>query len=237
MVISDLHYEKQVFRNVDESRAWDWLLSIVEYHEPSLLLSCGDWGSAVNPEEFNELLSKTIVLTIYGNHENLDVLSKLYNVKSSSYLPVLMEDARVYNIGGLRVAGISGIVAKKRKMKKGVPRKRAEEFIDVALRLKDKNVDVLLLHEAPSLEIYRKIISFDFRTETALEAIKIIKPKIVFNGHLHFSPYTIYKFNDISTLYVRIDSSQAHRHYALYYPSKELIEVWRDYEKVDEVKV
>ena len=28
LVISDLHYDKRVFRGVDESRAWEWLLSI-----------------------------------------------------------------------------------------------------------------------------------------------------------------------------------------------------------------
>ena len=87
MVISDLHYEKRVFRGVDESRALSWLMEVVDYHRPDLLLSCGDWGSAINPEEFYELLGKTIVLSIYGNHENLEVLRTLHNVNSSMHLP------------------------------------------------------------------------------------------------------------------------------------------------------
>ncbi len=49
-----------------------------------------------------------MVLTIYGNHEMIEVLSKLYNVtpnvRSNSYLPVLMEDGKIYDIKSLRVA-------------------------------------------------------------------------------------------------------------------------------------
>ena len=108
MVISDLHYEKRVFRGIDESRAWEWLLGIVDYHKPDLLLSCSDWGSAINPGEFYELLRKVVVLTIYGNHENLEVLKSLHNVRCDKYLPVLIEDGRVYVFEGLKIAGISG---------------------------------------------------------------------------------------------------------------------------------
>lgn len=62
MVISDLHYDKHIFEGVDESRAWEWLLSMVDYHKPDILLSCGDGGTAINFEEFYELLKKIIVL-------------------------------------------------------------------------------------------------------------------------------------------------------------------------------
>jgi len=129
MVISDLHYDKRIFKGVDESKAWSWLVEVVDYHKPDLLLSCGDWGSAISSEEFYELLRKTVVLTIYGNHENLEVLKSLHNVRCDKYLPVLMEDGRVYAFEGLKVAGVSGIIARKRKVKKGVPRKTPEEFL------------------------------------------------------------------------------------------------------------
>lgn len=119
IVICDLHYDRRFYRGFDESRAWSWLNSIVDHHRPDLILSCGDWGSAINHREFFSLLRRTIVLSIYGNHENMDVLSSLYNVRGDRYLPVLMEDGRVYEFGNLRIAGISGIVSKKRKTKKG----------------------------------------------------------------------------------------------------------------------
>ena len=44
------------------------------------------------------MLRKTIVLTIYGNHGNMKVLTRLYSTRTNSGgLPVLMEDARIYN--------------------------------------------------------------------------------------------------------------------------------------------
>ncbi len=89
LVISDLHYEKRTFRGMDKSKAWSWLMSIVDYHKPDLLLSCGDWGSAVTLVEFCTILEKTVVLTIYGNHENMPVLESLHNVKEP--LPVLLK--------------------------------------------------------------------------------------------------------------------------------------------------
>ena len=125
-IISDLHYEKRVFRGIDESKTWSWLMEVIDYHRPDLLLSCGDWGSMINPEEFYKLLRKTIVLSIYGNHENLELLRALYNVNSSKYLPVLMKNSKIYEFGGLRISGISGIIAKKKKVKKGVPRRTPE---------------------------------------------------------------------------------------------------------------
>jgi len=70
----DLHYDRRVFRGVDGPMAWEWLLGVVDYHRSGLLLSCDDWGTAINEAEFCELLKKTVVLTIYDNHENVDVL-------------------------------------------------------------------------------------------------------------------------------------------------------------------
>ena len=154
MIVSDLHYERRVFRGVDESRAWEWLLSIVDYHRPDLLLSCGDWGSAINEGGFYKLLRRVIVLTIYGNHENMDVLRKMYNIKTDNYLPILMEDGRVYELSGLRIAGISGIIASKRKVKKGVPRRTPNEFLEVAKKFKEKKIDILLIHETPTCPSY-----------------------------------------------------------------------------------
>jgi len=87
LAICDLHYDRRIYRGFDEGRAWEWLLSIVDYHSPEYLLSCGDWGTAVNEAEFQMLLGRTIVLTIYGNHDDVEVLSKLYNVRSTATCP------------------------------------------------------------------------------------------------------------------------------------------------------
>jgi len=189
-------------------------------------------GSAINSEEFYELLRKTVVLTIYGNHEDLEVLKSLYNVRCDKYLPVLMEDGRVYAFEGLKVAGVSGIIARKRKVKKGVPRKTPEEFLGAAEKLRNKGIDVLLIHEAPYLPDLFPFMRDSISSRTALRAIEIVKPRVVFNGHMHFGGYKIYEFS-YGTKYVYLDSSQANRHYAILYTNNAKLEMWRDREVVD----
>ena len=231
MIVSDLHYERRVFRGVDESRAWEWLLSIVDYHRPDLLLSCGDWGSAINEGGFYKLLRRVIVLTIYGNHENMDVLRKMYNIKTDNYLPILMEDGRVYELSGLRIAGISGIIASKRKVKKGVPRRTPNEFLEVAKKFKEKKIDILLIHETPYLPELFLFMKDDYTSRTALEAVRVVKPRLVFNGHMHYGGYKFYEFS-FGTKYVYIDSSQQNRHYAILSINNMKLEVWKDFEEV-----
>ena len=232
LIISDLHYDRKIYKGVDESKAWSWLLSIVDYHKPDLLLSCGDWGSAISFGEFYELLKKTIVLSIYGNHENMEVLTKLYNIKSDKYLPVLMEDGRIYEFCSLKIAGISGIISTKRKSRKGVPRKRPDEFIEVAKRLVGKNIDILLIHEVPYLPNLFKNIRDSVPSRTALKAVELIKSKIVINGHMH-DGFKVYKFN-FGTLYLNVDSSQLSRHYLVMDENK--VSIYKDVDQITEFK-
>jgi len=231
LIISDLHYDKRIFRGVDESKAWSWLVEVVDYHKPGLLLSCGDWGTAISFEEFYALLKKVIVLTIYGNHENMDVLTKLYNVKTNEYLPVLMEDARIYEYAGLRIAGINGIIAKKKKTKKGVPRKTPDEFLEYTQKLADKDIDILLLHETHYLPELFPFMRDDFASRTALEAVKIVKPRLVINGHMHYGGYRVYGF-PFGTKYIYVSSDQKERHYLILKNNKLEVEVWRDFDLV-----
>jgi len=232
LIISDLHYNNRVFRGVDESVAWSWLMTIIDYHRPDLLISLGDWGEAINEAEFYELLKKVRVWSIYGNHENLEVLKKMYNVITDSYEPVLMGDGEVREFNGVRFGGINGIVALRCRLRKGIPRKRPGEYVEIAKSLAGK-IDILLLHDSPWLEEYRGMIARDERTQAVAIAIYEARPKIVFCGHLHLSPYTIYRF-DYGTLYVRIDSSQKHRCYAVLNINNKKIEIWRDLEIVEE---
>ena len=234
MVISDLHYDKRVYKDVDESKAWSWLMSIVDYHKPDLLISLGDWGEAVNEEEFFELLKKVRVWSIYGNHENIEVLKRMYNVLVDKYEPILMEDGEVWGFAGLRFGAINGIVALRRRMRKGVPRKRPEEYIEIAMRLRGK-IDVLLLHDSPKLPLEEyKFIANDGRAQAVGIAVYEAKPKLALCGHLHMSPYTVYKY-EYGTMYVRIDSSQKHRAYLILYNTGSMrLEIWKDYEVLEE---
>ncbi len=230
MIISDLHYDKKVFHGIDESRAWKWLLSIVDYHRPDLLISLGDWGEAINEVEFYELLKKVRVWSLYGNHENMNVLRKMYNILTDSYEPILMNDGEIREFNGIRFGGINGIIAFRRRERKGVPRKRPEEFVEIAKKLSGR-VDVLLLHDSPWIPLPEyKGITNDERTRAVEEAINVVKPRLVLCGHLHVSPYTIYRY-DFSTLYIRVDSSQKHRCYAILCTNNMEIEIWRDFQK------
>jgi len=230
MIISDLHYDSR-----NSSKSWEWLVDIVDYHKPNLLIGLGDWGEAVNEAEFYELLRKVRVWSIYGNHENLNVLKNAYNVLSGYHEPVLLSDGEVREFSGLRFGAINGIIALRRREKKGMPRKRSEEFIAVAKRLSGK-IDILLLHDSPWLEEYKGRIAHDERTIAASIAVYEARPKIVFCGHLHLSPYTIHRF-EYGTLYIRIDSSQKHRCYAILYPNNMKVEIWIDDREVNDVSI
>ena len=228
LIISDLHYDHKICKSVDESKAWSWLMSIVDHHKPDLLLSCGDWGTAITHEKFYDLLGKCVVLTIYGNHENVNVLKSLYNVKTNEHLPVLMKDGEIYEFDGLKIAGINGIISERKKSRKGVPRKRPEEYLKVANTLASKNIDILLIHEVPLiLPLFN--ITDTTSSRVTLEAIKIIRPKLVVNGHMH-ARFKYYEFS-FNTRYVNIDSSQASRYYVIIKVNgHKKIEVWKDYE-------
>ena len=72
--------------------AWGWLTDIAEYHKPSLLLSAGDLGMAMNLWKLKDLVSRVTFLTVYGNHDNLAILRR---VRNPSGLPVLMAGVTV----------------------------------------------------------------------------------------------------------------------------------------------
>jgi len=57
-----------------------------------------------------------------------------------------------------------------------VPRRTPEEYLAIAEKLRGKDIDVLLLHETPCLLELFPFMRIDYCCETALRAIKIIKP-------------------------------------------------------------
>ncbi len=230
LFISDLHYELKYHKGVDESKAWDWLINLIDTHKPSLILSAGDWGSAITIDDFLELTAKVPVLTIYGNHENLDVLTNVFNVKLNR--PILIRDGEVVNFNGIKISGINGIVNLSGKPKARVPRKKPEEYLRVAMRI-PKNIDILILHEVPNLQEYKGKITYSVGAEVAYEAIMLIKPRIVLNGHLHISHYTATRIDSI--LYLRVDSSQSSRCYAVISLLESVVEVYRDRAVVKEI--
>ena len=232
LVISDLHYDRRVFRGVDESVAWGWLLDIVGFHRPDVLLCCGDWGTAISIEEFGELLRCTLVLSIYGNHERMDVLGGLWNTREPG-LPVLMRDGEIYVLGGLRIAGVNGIVSPRDGVVGGVPRRTPEEFLRIASMLRGKRVDLLLMHETPCLPSLFPFMQETINCRTAFRAAEIVRPRILVNGHMHSGGYktTILPWG---TRYIYIDTSQQNRHYLTIQTreNQAIIQAWKDYHTI-----
>lgn len=214
---------------MDESRSWDWLLGVVGYHSPEYVLSCGDWGFALSTDDIYTLLEKAVVSSIYGNHENIGVLGSARSLRAR--FPVIMRDGRVYEVGGLRVAGISGVISERRKRTRElVPRKTSEEYLSVARSLRGEGIDILLIHEAPYIPELLPSVKMSPSSVTSLEAIRTVEPRLAIRGHVHEDSLEAYRVSP-KTRYVRLDSSQLSRRYLVLTAEGGWVNVdkWQDY--------
>jgi Icc-related predicted phosphoesterase len=227
MVISDLHYEKAYHHRVWEGEAYRWLLRIVKKARPASLIALGDLGHAWLPADWERLTDMVPVHAIYGNHDNLDVLRSAVN---SDGTRVLAEDGEVRMIAGLKVGFISGIMAGdgRLRVKDGVPRRSAEDFLSAAAKL--AGVDVLATHASPDLPEYGGRYHASEEFEVLDRVINQVNPLLSVSGHLA-GPYTLSKLGDSTVL--RIDSSQAERHYALLDPDAKQVRIMHDYDLVE----
>ncbi len=128
LVISDLHFEDELHKGVDESRAFQWLKKIIAKEKPDVLIGLGDWGHAWKPEDWQVLLQCIKVYAIYGNHENLELLESLRNPDKSS---IIQQDGQVQTIGGLKFGFINGVISDPPKIKEGVPRRSSADFFGI----------------------------------------------------------------------------------------------------------
>jgi hypothetical protein len=147
--------------------------------------------------DFSDILSRTKLIAVYGNHENFSI------VKNFS-----IRDGQIISVGDMKVTGINGLIGDDENY--GIP---PNKFLRIISRLRDKNVDVLITHQPPYLpEIYPKM-RYDEATELMLQALEQIKPKLHLNGHMTAGCYSYYKFE--WGKYLRVDSSSKFRCYAI----------------------
>lgn len=107
----------------------------------------------------------------------------------------------------------------------------------MAERLRDEDIDILLMHETPYIPELFPFMDERLGARTALEAVGMIKPKVVINGHMHSGGFKTHRFR-WGARYIYIDSSQASRHYLVLKHSGRLyVEVLRDLEKIDEIEI
>ena len=227
MLVSDLHYETTYHHGVWEGEAYEWLLKMIKNARPESLIALGDLGHAWLPVDWKSLTDLVPVHAIYGNHDNLDVLGSAVNRDGTK---VLADDGEVRTIGGLRVGFINGIMAKKGKLKvkDGVPRQTADDFLSAASKL--AGIDVLATHASPNLPEYGGRYHPSEEFEVLDKVIRQANPVLSVSGHLS-GPYTLSKIGDSAVL--RIDSSPAERHYALITSGPRKITIMHDYDVVE----
>jgi Icc-related predicted phosphoesterase len=220
VVVSDIHYEQNTFHGIDESRAFDWLLYLLLELSPTDLIGLGDWGYAWTIQRWEEITSIVKVHTIFGNHDDLEVLNQIKNINNSR---ILTRDAEVRNINGFNFGFINGIVTEDGGIKKGNPRKTPDQYLAMAKKL--PSIDFLCTHESPLMPNPCDKPN-GIGSMTAKMALDISRPIISLSGHLHGAVV----FKQIGkTVAIRIDSSQAQRQYIVVETQNREIEIWGEY--------
>ncbi|ALU12575.1 hypothetical protein EYM_05320 [Ignicoccus islandicus DSM 13165] len=180
-LVSDVHCNESVLKVAKLSK---------------VIVSSGDWDFC--PSDFFRKVSEAFdaVYTIHGNNDDIDKLEKYF---------YLIRDGEVVNVRGIKVGGVNGIISPKgTPNKKGVPRKKPEEFLKWALAIKGK-VDLYLTHEVPFLPSFFGRIWKNEATLSALRALVEVRPKVALIGHLHAFKCKIGNYGE--TRLVHVDTS------------------------------
>jgi Icc-related predicted phosphoesterase len=204
LAITDVH-DLPGFENV---------IRMIDEVKPDLLLSCGDWGSNLPNEKhptklegfkplqyetlFVPILNKVPMYTLYGNHDVLDVLENLIN---SSKTKCLIPDIKPIWFNGVKIVGINGNYAWKKRMPWHKTFYDLEHFNDLLefsdkLKEKFKDLDILMTHEQPTTIPKTKKLGQPILTQIAAK----LKPKIHLSGHVHHAA----KYFDGTTVFANL---------------------------------
>ena len=169
LAVSDLHG--------DLDSAW----AAVEAAQPDVLLSCGDWGDPedVDLADLQAFTERLPVYTVFGNHDPLDALPRWTNRDGA---PVLLPNGEAVSVGGVVLAGISGIWATTHRKPFYIT---DEEVDEAALQLVGKRVDILLSHGCPSGVADLTLHDRHGGQRCFLRAFQVAQPRIYLTGHLH----------------------------------------------------
>ncbi|MGC8596825.1 MAG: metallophosphoesterase family protein [Thermocladium sp.] len=213
LLVSDLH------KSIEprEFYAIDWLIDLIDEIKPDALISAGDWDEYVTPNDMHEVISRTALFTIYGNHENFGLIKRY-----------AISDGSIHVVKGLRVSGVNGLIGEE----EGEYIISVDRFMKVIERVKRRvdRPDIFIMHQPPYLPDQYPWMRRDRYSEVALEAINILKPRLLLNGHMTGSCYNYGKYE--WGTYLRVDSSQRYRCYAVLTISDARIRVFNDNEEV-----
>jgi len=170
LVVSDLHGDLEAARRA---------AGLVR---PDLILCCGDWGDPdqVTEPDLAEFLEIAPVYSTFGNHDPLDILSRLRNRDGS---PVLLAQGTVHEFAGLRLAAIGGIWAKSHTKSHYVT--DADVDLAAARIAQAGPVDILLTHGCPIGLADLAPTGRHGGQRCFLEAFNTVKPRLHLCGHLH----------------------------------------------------
>lgn len=173
VAVGDLHGDTApLFRLLDAEEPVDGLLCV------------GDWGDpgAVAPREWEALLVRVPMLTVFGNHDDLALLATLRNRNDGSAV-LLEQGERRAGFCGLSVAGVSGIWAKSHRLPHYVT---DEDVAGWAAKLSaGPPVDILLTHGCPVGVADRTPSGRPGGQRCFLDLLKAVRPHVHLCGHLH----------------------------------------------------
>ena len=171
LVVGDLHGKT------------DALFRLIESEKPDGVLGVGDWGDEgqIAPETWADLLDRVPVATVFGNHDDIALLTRLQNRDGS---PVLLAQAEVREFCGLTLAGVSGIWAKSHKKPYWVTDDDVENWAK-QIQTAAPNIDILLTHGCPVGIVDATGFGKPGGQKCFLRLLQAVRPRIYCCGHLH----------------------------------------------------
>jgi Icc-related predicted phosphoesterase len=165
-------------------------LEVCRSIRPDYVLCCGDWGDPeqVAASDLERFTSVAGVVTTFGNHDPLPLLRTVRNADGS---PILLEQAEVRELSGLRVAAIGGIWAKHPRRDYHVT---DAEVIGAATTIAQTGpVEILLTHGCPVGLADTTPSGTHGGQRCFLRAFQIVSPRIHLCGHLHVAQEKVLK--------------------------------------------
>lgn len=155
--------------------------TLIDAYRPNVLISCGDWGDPgeLSVGDFLEITSKVTLLTVFGNHDDIELMKTIRNRDGS---PILLENGCMREVNGIRFGGINGIWAKSHKH----PWYITDDEVKAAGKLlKGDLVEILLMHGCAIGICDRVPSGHHAGHKSFLDAVSAVKPRVFLCGHLH----------------------------------------------------
>jgi Icc-related predicted phosphoesterase len=158
------------------------LLRLLDSEVPDGLLCVGDWGDPgqIDAATWDAVLERVPTLTVFGNHDDLELLPTLRNRDGSA---VLLGQGERRDFLGLTVAGVSGIWAKSHRLPHYVTDEDVAGWATALARA--GAVDILLTHGCPLGVADRTPSGRPGGQRFFLELLKTVRPRVYLCGHLH----------------------------------------------------